>query len=311
MLVKLNQISTQYLGKIMVAFFLMSILEAIVSSTILSPAMNIMRQGGSGYAVKSAVLFLCFVSICIFLTFQFGFSVMLLKMSRREYTDLGFLFIGFRRFNPAGKVVIAFALLLSALSVISAFIARFVFLKLKPDFSFDMEKISEMDISELQASSEKMSDFLSQAVMDVTAFIGLFLLILFLFFLLILLRFIFVFQLHFDNPRDSVFALFKRSGQMMHKKLFKFILFAIKAGGKQLLVAVVLTLVVSFIPAAPASGLSVLVFLLNLICFFNFYTAVLRIYLTVPVMYNWILNPSEPDEEPVLEISESGENEEK
>lgn len=41
LMLKLNQISSQYLGKIMYALFLISILETITSFAILSPVMRL------------------------------------------------------------------------------------------------------------------------------------------------------------------------------------------------------------------------------------------------------------------------------
>ena len=281
-MVKLNQISSQNLGKIMYALLSMTILETIASFAVLSPALRLASAGANPFLVKAETLFLGFVAVCVWLTFQFGFAVMLLKMSRREYTNLGFLFIGFRRFNPAGKVIGAFAALIALLSVIARFIAKFIFLKIKPDFVFEMP-----DLSSLQSAEQisEQAELLSVLAADTLVFILIFLAVLFVLGLCVLIRFVFVFQLHFDNPSMPLISLFKKSSEMMKKNVFKLILFALRAGGKQLFIAIFLAFALNFIPEGK-SGLSILVFILDMIYFINLYTAMVRIYLTVPVMYN-------------------------
>ena len=119
---------------------------------------------------------------------------------------------------------------------------------------------------------------------------ALFLLILFVLSLFVLIRFVFVFQLHFDNPSLKVLAVFRKSAELMQGQIFRLILFALRAGGKQLAIAFFLALIVNFFPEEKHSGLSVLVFLLDIAYFVNFYTALVRIYLTVPVLYEEIEN---------------------
>ena len=76
----------------------------------------------------------------------------------------------------------------------------------------------------------------------------------------------------------------------MQKNVFRLILFALRAGGKQLAIAIVLATIGNFIPETKNPGLSVFVFLLDIAYFVNFYTAMVRIYLTVPVLYEEILS---------------------
>ena len=291
LMVKLNQISSQNLGKIMYALLFMSILDTLVSFVILSPVMRMVQNGASDLALKTGTFLLAFLAICVWLTFQFGFAIMLLQMTRRQNTSLGFIFIGFKRFNPAGKVTISFGILLALLAVLARFIAKFIFLRIYPDFSF-----STPSIEDLQAASEN-TDLLAQSASQTLLFIGLFLLLLFIIALFVLIRFVFVFQLHFDNPNMSVISLFRKSSDLMHKNILRLILFALRAGGKQLIIAIVLAAIVNFIPGEKFSGLSVISFLLNIAYFVNLYTAMVRIYLTVPVLYEEILSLTENTEE--------------
>ena len=279
LMVKLNQITSQYIGKIMYALFFMSILDTLVSFVILSPAMRVAQSGASPFTVKAATLVLAFVAICAWLTFQFGFAVMLLQMTRRKNTNLGYIFIGFKCFNPAGKVIVAFGALISLLAVIARFAAKFVFLKIKPDFSFEAPSLDS-----LQNVAEN-TEQLSSLATDTLLFLALFLLILLVLSLFVLIRFVFVFHLHFDNPNLKISELFKKSAKMMHKNVLRLILFALRVGGKQLAIAILLALIVNFFPEEKHPGLSVLVFLLDIAYFVNFYTALIRVYLTVPVLY--------------------------
>ena len=295
LMVKLNQISSQYIGKIIYALFFMSILDTLVSFVILSPVMRLVQNDANMLTVKAATFFLAFVAICAWLTFQFGFAVMLLQMTRRKNTNLGYLFIGFKCFNPAGKVIIAFGALISLLAVIARFAAKFVFLKIKPDFSFEAPSIET-----LQNVAEN-TEQLSSLATDTLLFIALFLLILFALSLFVLIRFVFVFHLHFDNPSLKVLAVFRKSAEFMQGQIFRLIIFALRAGGKQLSVAILLALIVNFFPEEKHSGLSVLVFLLDIAYFVNFYTALVRIYLTVPVLY-------EEQTKTILPLTEHTEN---
>ncbi len=288
LMVKLNQVSSLYLGKIMYALFLMSILETLASFALLSPVMRLLSNGANPLVVKTETLLLAFFAICVWLCFQFGFAIMLLKMTRREYTNLGFLFIGFRRLNPAGKVIGAFGGLIAILSLVARFVTKFIFYKINPDFSFD-----KIDLSALQNADQiaGQPELLSSVAVDMLTLVGIFLGVLFVLGLFVLIRFVFVFQLHFDNPSMPLLQLFKKSSLMMHKNVFRLILFALRAGGKQLFIAVFLAVIVNFIPESKTSGLSVLVFIIDMIYFINMYTAMVRIYLTVPVMYEEILHP--------------------
>lgn len=291
LMVKLNQISSQNLGKIMYALLFMSILDTLASFVILSPVMRMVQNGVSTIALRTGTFILAFLAICVWLTFQFGFAVMLLQMTRRKNTNLGFIFIGFKRFNPAGKIIVSFGALIALLAVIARFIAKFIFFKIYPDFSF-----ATPSIEDLQAASEN-AELLSQSATQTLLFIGLFLLILFVLALAVLIRFVFVFHLHFDNPSMRVISLFRKSAELMQKNVFRLILFALKSGGKQLVIAIVLAAIGNFIPETKNPGLSVFVFLLNIAYFVNLYTAMVRIYLTVPVLYEEILSLTEHTEE--------------
>lgn len=298
LMVKLNQISSQYIGKIMYALFLMSIMETLSFFVILSPSLSPSQAASTGLGSKIFTLALAFIALCVWLTFQFGFAIMLLRMTRRQHVNLGYMFIGFKRFNPAGKVILSFAGLLALLTIAARFITKFIFSKINPDFSFTA--VSIQDLQSLSENTELLSDF----ALNTALYMGIFIGVLFVISVFTLIHFVFVFHLHFDNPHLSIPSLFARSAKMMHKNVFKLILFALSSGGKQLFVAIFLALIVNFIPEDKASGLSILVFILDMIYFINLYTAMIRIYLTVPVLYEAILNPTLEIEEVKAESNE-------
>jgi len=283
LMVKLNQISSQYIGKIMYALFLMSILETLSFFVILSPSLR-MAQNSSPFTAQIFTIALAFVALCVWLTFQFGFAVMLLRMTRRQSVNLGHIFIGFKCFKPASKVIFSFAGIFAFLVIVSRFIARFIFSQIKPDFSY--QSLSIQDLQEVAENSELLSEF----ALNIVIFMGIFLAVIFVLSLISLIHFVFVFHLHFDNPSMSISELFTKSAKMMKKNVFRLIVFALRAGGKPLLVAIVLAVLVNFIPEGKNSGLSILVFILDMIYFINLYTAMIRIYLTVPVLYEELLN---------------------
>ena len=284
LMVKLNQISSQYIGKIMYALFLMSILETLSFFVILSPSLRL-SQTASPATVRLFTLALAFIALCVWLTFQFGFAVMLLRMTRRQYVNLGYIFIGFKCFNSAKKVIFSFAAIFAILVVIARFATKIIFSQINPDFSFQM--ISIQDLQNAGENPELISDFMLNSL----TFMGIFIALLFVLALFTLIHFVFVFNLHFDSPNLTIPELFKKSASLMHKNVFRLIFFALRAGGKQLLIAIILAVIVNFLPEDKASGLAVLVFLLNIAYFVNLYTAITRIYLTIPVLYEERLNP--------------------
>ena len=282
LMVKLNQIYSQNGGKIFYGLFLMMVLESLASVVIFSSFMNLLAGGVAGGSTNFLTFIFAFLVIFVWLCLQFGFAVMLLKMTRREYSNLGFLFLAFRRLNPAGKVISAFAFIFVIITFLSRFLAKTIFLKIRPDFTFSLPSLSSLQKAEPGPETEEM---LSTLPSDFLFFLLLFIGILFLLSLFVLLRYAFVFHLHFDNPYWSLPNLFRQSRRMMRGNSLRLILFALKAGGKQLAIALGLLILVNLIPEAKHSGLSLLVFFLDMAYFINLCTALTRIYLTVPLLY--------------------------
>lgn len=306
LMVKMNQACAKYMGKVIYTLFLLTLLESLCSFVFLFPAIKIFSDAQQAQAIGSLqtkIIFfaLLFAALVVWLTFQFGFAIMLLRMVRNENTNLGFLFMGFRKFNPAGKVIVSFAAIISAVGIATRFITKALFAKLWPVVE-DAFKTASAEIQAAESAAEPAGNaasssgaadsilpFAPEEAASIFFESGLFAGIFFLLAFIVLAHFAFVFQLHFDKPSVKVGGLFKESLRMMKGNVFRLIGFALCAGGKNLLIAIVFAVIVSFIPEEKA-GLSILVFLFDLAYFINLYTALVKFYFAVPVMYEAVRN---------------------
>lgn len=301
LMIKMNQVCKKNLGKVIYALFLLTIIESLVTALFLFPAIKIFSEAQENLAlgeIQTRVIFfvLVFAALVVWLTFQFGFAIMLLRMVRNEPTNLGFLFMGFRRFNPAGKVIFSFSAIFAVIGIVTRFITKFIFSRIWPSISSTFDTVS----SELEQATESsataangiaiaadsVSSALPFSLGEATSVLfesGLFAGIFFVLSFVVVIHFAFVFHLHFDNPSLKTSGLFSKSFKMMKGNVFRLIGFALRAGGKNLLIALVFALIVTFLPKGK-SGL----FLFDLIYFINLYTALVKFYFAVPVMYEQI-----------------------
>lgn len=325
-MVKMNQACSKNIGQVIYTLFLLTLLESLVSGIIVFPGIKIFSDAaGTSAEIQSKIIFfaLIFVAIAVWLTFQFGFAIMLLRMTRNEKTNLGFLFMGFRKFNPAGKVILSLAAIISAAAVAARFIAKAIFSKVFPIFkdffSGIASSMAEAAHSATQAAASAASGVSAAAAnaaadavsngnsldsagaaasiapisaeetLEIIFQAASFSLFFFLIAFVVVIHFAFVFHLHFDNPSWKISKIFSQSFKMMKGKVFKLIGFALCAGGKNLLVAIVFAVLATFLPGEKA-GLSILVFIFDLAYFINLYTALVKFYFTVPVLYEAILH---------------------
>lgn len=308
LMIKMNQVCQKNLGKMIYALFLLTIIESLVTALFLFPAIKIFSDAQENLALgeiqaKAIFFVLIFAALVVWLTFQFGFAIMLLRIVRNEPANLGFLFMGFRRFNPAGKVILSFAIIFSVVGIASRFITKFIFSRIWPSISSSFDTISseleqaaktstavanEIAIAADSVSSADVSSVLPFSPGEAASVLfesGLFAGIFFVLCFVVVIRFAFVFHLHFDSPRLKTIELFSKSFKMMKGNVFRLIGFALRAGGKNLLIAIVFALIVTFLPEGK-SGLSILTFLFDLVYFINLYTALVKFYFVVPVLYN-------------------------
>lgn len=315
----MNQACSKNIAQVIYTLFLLTLLESLVSGVIVFPGIKIFSDAaGTSAEIQAKIIFfaLIFAAITVWLTFQFGFAIMLLRMARNEKTNLGFLFMGFRKFNPAGKVILSLAAIISAAAVAARFIAKAIFSKVFPLFKdFFSEIASGMAEAAAQVTAQAASSvsegatnavsggnlldsagaaasitpLSAEETLEIIFQAASFSLIFFLIAFVVVIHFAFVFHLHFDNPNWKISKIFSQSFKMMKGKVFKLIGFALRAGGKNLLVAVVFAILATFLPGEKA-GISILVFIFDLAYFINLYTALVKFYFAVPVLYEAILH---------------------
>lgn len=282
LMMKLNQLCSANLGKVIYALFFMTLIESLCAGMLLAPVFLTILKGESSVQATVLSYILIFIAVYVWLTFQFGFSIMLLRMSRGERTTLGYIFIGFRKINPAGKVILGVALILAVTIAVSRII--------------------------LTVAAGSLASVMPQAADDNTALfvaeLAVFSVSFFILSCAALIKFSFVFQLHFDNPSESIPALFLKSARLMRGNTIRFILFALRAGGKPLLIAIATAVLTNLLPGEQNTMMSVLAFILNIVYFLNMYTALVRMYFTVPVLYNEILNPTPEHSDDAKELPE-------
>lgn len=327
LMVKLNQTCSKNIGQVIYTLFLLTLLESLVSGVIVFPGIKIFSDAaGTSAEIQAKIIFfaLIFAAIAVWLTFQFGFAIMLLRMTRNEKTNLGFLFMGFRKFNPAGKVILSLAAIISAAAVVARFIAKAIFSKAFPFFkdffggiasgmadaaaeaassaSDAANAVSGGNLLDSAGAAASVAPLSAEETLEIIFQAASFSLIFFLIAFVVIIHFAFVFHLHFDNPGWKISKIFSQSFKMMKGKVFKLIGLALCAGGKNLLVAIVFALLATFLPAEKA-GLSILVFIFDLAYFINLYTALVKFYFTVPVLYEAILHEDSNGEiNPTLKI---------
>ena len=279
LLARLNQAVRPNMGNAMISLFLTLLCETLLCMFFAAPAM--MRAGQRNGGLEDLILtgILLFLSLLCILLLQYGFHVLILRMTRREYVTIGYVFYGFKKIKQTLPLLLTIAVMVVVLTLAFTTGARLVMAKLG---------IYEM-IQKTVDSSENQIEALSAYLGHAGIILGLYVLLL----IFVFIRFAFVFYLHFDNPTAKPVFLLKKSAFLMHGNMFRLIRLVICAGGKNLIVAAVTFFLTLAIPVAnkdgSRSGLSFVVLLLNFIYFVNAYTALLRIYFAFPVLYTDVL----------------------
>jgi hypothetical protein len=256
------------MGHTLFSLFLMAICETLVLSLLLAPAVVLISQNKMTARGMALVAVLSFVSLIVMFLFQYGFAVLLLRMERSQYVTLGYIFSGFKRLKISFPVALVFTT--SVAAVIALCRAGIYFFK-----------------QPLNLLTEQ-----SRTIVENSVVIAVML----LFIMLLLVRFMFVFQVRYDNQSENVFSAFKKSMRLIRGHVIDSICFILRAGGRYLLIAIIVLAADLLIPednGKSFSGLSVVSLILDFIYFVNGYTALVRMYLAVPVLYDWLKSPSE------------------
>lgn len=256
------------MGHTLFSLFLMAICETLVLSLLLAPAVVLISQNKMTARGMTIVAVLSFVSLIVMFLFQYGFAVLLLRMERSQYVTLGYIFSGFKRLKISFPVALVFTT--SVAAVIALCRAGIYFFK-----------------QPLNLLTEQSRTIVENSVVVA---------VMLLFIMLLFVRFMFVFQVRYDNQSENVFSAFKKSMRLIHGHVIDSICFVLRAGGRYLLIAIIVLIADLLIPednGKSFSGLSVVSLILDFIYFVNGYTALVRMYLAVPVLYDWLKSPSE------------------
>ncbi|MCR5725616.1 MAG: hypothetical protein K6G80_11075 [Treponema sp.] len=272
----LNAVSSRNLGKSLFAFFFMAICQAFLISFLMMPLYSRTLKGivdGTTFVLFGLLMFASFL---VWALFQYGFFSLLLRLVRGEYVTIGFIFLGFKKVRHALPVASFVAFVLSVLASLTA--TGIIVLTDIPSMlvSFMTAKNDAAAVSALHF------DVRSAAVIGVSV-----LCLVWLFF-----TFAFIFLSAYDAAGAAFSSALKANLRLLHKKRWLLFRLLLVAGGRFLLIALAavgLHTVLVFYTAENTMTFGKLA--LNFIYLVNFYTALLRIYFALPVLYETVRRP--------------------
>jgi len=259
--VKLNQVCGRNLGKALFGFFFMAILETIAMMVIVLPSLSLLSSENedSPFFLAGACI-LGFCALEVWLLFQYGFASMLLRMVRGQFVTMGFIFMGFKTLRKSLKPTLFFSIIFA---LIFALIQLVLYLL-----------------------SDEVTSFIDSWGMN--AFVALLAGVLVLLFLFVILQGAFLFQISFEED-ISFFSQLKKNHHLLKGKRFTLIRLIFIAGGRHLLIAAtafVFTQILSTLGENTSRLLALIGLILSFIYFVNAYTALIRMYFAVPVLYD-------------------------
>ncbi|MCR5125418.1 MAG: hypothetical protein K6B43_09525 [Treponema sp.] len=265
----------KYIGKIIYTFFLMSILESVLSSVLLAPILN-----SSVGDILSYILMA--VGVMIFFLFHFGLASMFLRMTRGEFVTLGFLFYGFKKPKLSFATAFVFSALFIAILYLSGVFFRFVFADLAGNALLSasvLEKIAQSTSSVQELANTPEIQTQSKLLFYPFIIFAL------AFFFLVLIPFAFTFQLKHDNEKKSVFWAMKQSVIFMFSDFnyFRLIALAFVSSWRQIIITVFMT---SVFVMSLASGGTLMTIITYFFFLLNFYATLASIMLSAPVFYS-------------------------
>lgn len=270
MIGELNICMRTNMWKALFSFLLMSILETLIMSVFSMPVFMLLSEDGSVILTLILAVMSLFCGFVFVMLLQYGYQVLLLRLVRKEYVTLGFLFNGFRERKRISKAcaLVSFGLIIAlAVCQVFAVVANIKF----------------------SAQIQKMTlPVLAGIILAVYAFISI----------LLLIRFVFVFVCLNDNPQMKIIAVFKLSASLLKKRCIRLAGFVLYAGGTHLLIAAAIFIAMLFIPAKLDGMKGFLVSILEFVYFIAAYTAAVRMFMAVPLFYTNVVQKTEPLETP-------------
>lgn len=268
-------------GNALFALFLTLLCETIFSMFFLAPAVFLMVRGGMTFNERFFGVLLVFCALVVQVLFQYGFQVLILRMVRREFVTLGYVFYGFKTIKKSLPLAVAVSALVFLVTAVFFLAARLVF-----SAWWDANLAAEV----LLSAQEVLRQAQLPAFLLVAAYIVVF--------VAVGIRFVFVFYLHVDYPGEKLPSLFIKSARLMRKKCLLLIRLALRAGGRNFVIAVVALCVMTGMTAAEGADDAHQMFpafvgmIVNLVYLVNIYTALLKMYFAFPVLYVDAVQPT-------------------
>ncbi|MDE6773564.1 MAG: hypothetical protein K2J14_02950, partial [Treponemataceae bacterium] len=206
--------------------------------------------------------------------FQYGLQVLILRMVRREFVTLGYVFCGFKTIKRTFSLAVAVSALIFVVTLAFFLAARAVF-----SAWWDANLAAEAVFSAQEMLRQLGVPFLLLLAVCALVLVA------------IGIRFVFVFFLHVDYPGEKLLSLFRKSARLMRKKCFLLIRLALRAGGRNFVIAAVALCVMTGMTAAEGADDGQQRFpafvgmIVNLVYLVNIYTALLKMYFAAPVLY--------------------------
>lgn len=268
-------------GNALFALFLTVLCQTVFSMFFLAPVVFLLLRGGMTFNERFFGYLLAFCALVVQVLFQYGFFVLVLRMVRREFVTLGYVFYGFKTIRKTLPLAVAVSALVFAVTAAFFFVARHV-----------VAAWWDANLSaDIMLSAQEM---LRQAQVPALLLVAVYAIVL----VAVGIRFVFVFFLHADYPGEKLPSLFRKSARLMRKKCFLLIRLALRAGGHNFVIAAVALCVMAGMSAAAgadeARQVTPLFFstVINLVYLVNIYTALLKMYFAFPVLYVDAVQPS-------------------
>jgi len=258
---KLNACVRKQMGKALFGFFVLSMLETFILSFFMTPVLLVSKNGKASVFDMIATAVSLYAGFIVILVLQYGYHVLIVRLVRGDYATVGYLFEGFRSRRRIFPAAVLYAIGLTAALVVCQIAAFF------------LDK-------RLSAFSDAFGlPLLLLCVVSVFVVLSL----------AILVKFSFVWLCLYDNPALKVPAAFGKSVRLLRHRAFRLIGFVLYAGGRHLIVAVAMFAASMIVPASTGAALSLLAFVLEFVYFVAAYSAVVRMFMAIPVFYDSIV----------------------
>src|SRR5574344_54917 len=264
----LNQCARKNMGKAVFALLISNIIQTVFMVLAIMPVINLSLLNESGaqnmaisfkFDPKSIVESIIFIIMALLISnlLLYGLIVLMSRMVEKKYVTIGFLFSGFREGSRIVRAAIVYVLIFFVGVGISGGIAYL----LKIDIS---TSVINGDISSKQLLYISMTVIINIALE---------------------LPFIFVWPILRSDKNIKVAKAFGLSARMIFGRVFHFIGFVFFAGGINLIITVVATVLYTFIPNETSEIMQIVSMLLNIIMIASEYMALVRMYMSLPIYF--------------------------